>query len=314
MGISSRSPLLGYNHNVRYRGRVFHVQTEDSGPSNPHLFTHLFFEGSILATKKCDYDGSADEDQVRGLMQGQHKQILKDLKQGAFDDKIAAFFLSRGEAFDLVEAALPGEVQTRQAEPAPPPSPETLVPAPISEQQAPATPVLDLDAIHAPTPLVQAPEPIQPHPSEPIQPHPVITPYPLRRQTREIASPFAPTRPSAVAARPVAPAVVVQRRVVVGAHPTPAPVPAPSTRVRVRRPASATPYVVREGSHPNLVAARQPAPAASSPQPSAPLPPSADPRVAAPPPPPARPGAQAGNQSLDDVILAYLSQGENKGG
>src|SRR5262245_15314083 len=24
-----RSPVLGYNHNVRYHGRVFHVQTED---------------------------------------------------------------------------------------------------------------------------------------------------------------------------------------------------------------------------------------------------------------------------------------------
>src|ERR1051326_2938636 len=42
-----RSPLLGYNHNVKYRGRIFHVQTEDSGPANPRLFTHLYYEGTI---------------------------------------------------------------------------------------------------------------------------------------------------------------------------------------------------------------------------------------------------------------------------
>ncbi len=311
MGTSSRSPLLGYNHNVRYRGRVFHVQTEDSGPGNPHLFTHLFFEGSILATKKCDYDGSADEDHVRGLMQGQHKQILKDLKQGDLDDKLTAFFAHRGESFDL-DAAASGEMPGRQAEPIQPqpaPSPAAVEPT-AGQPPAPSAPVLDLDAV--PTP-VSAPDPAQPDtavaPPEPAQPHPIVpTPVPSRRATREIASPFAPTRPGAVAARPVAP-VVVQRRVVVGgAHPTPVPPTAPSLRVRVRRPASATPYVVREGSHPNL-AARQ---AAASSQPAAAMA-NPEPRVAAPPPPPARPSAPAGNQSLDDVILAYLSQGENKG-
>jgi hypothetical protein len=25
------SPLLGYNNNVRHKGKVFHIQTEDSG-------------------------------------------------------------------------------------------------------------------------------------------------------------------------------------------------------------------------------------------------------------------------------------------
>ena len=39
--MAKRSPILGYNHNVRYRGLIFHVQTEDSGLMNPHLFTHL---------------------------------------------------------------------------------------------------------------------------------------------------------------------------------------------------------------------------------------------------------------------------------
>ena len=86
--MTKRSPILGYNHNVRYRGLVFHVQTEDSGVLSPHLFTHLFHEGVIVSTRKLVYDAGAAEDAIKALMQAQHKAVMKDLKNGAFDDKI----------------------------------------------------------------------------------------------------------------------------------------------------------------------------------------------------------------------------------
>jgi hypothetical protein len=79
---------LGYNHNVRYRGLVFHVQTEDSGLLSPHLFTHMFHGGVIISTRKLVYDAGAAEDAIKSLMQAQHKAVLKDLKKGSFDDKI----------------------------------------------------------------------------------------------------------------------------------------------------------------------------------------------------------------------------------
>ena len=60
--MAKRSPILGYNHNVRYRGLVFHVQTEDSGVLSPHLFTHLFYGGTIISTRKLVYDAGAAED------------------------------------------------------------------------------------------------------------------------------------------------------------------------------------------------------------------------------------------------------------
>lgn len=84
-----RSPILGFNHNLRHGGRVFHVQTEDSGVANPRIFTHLFHEGVIIATKKYDYDAEADGDIVKSLMQAQHKAVLRELKDGRFDEKIA---------------------------------------------------------------------------------------------------------------------------------------------------------------------------------------------------------------------------------
>lgn len=88
VSVVKRSPILGYNHNVRYRGLVFHVQTEDSGVQSPHVFTHLFHGGVILSTRKLVYDAGASEDVIRSLMQAQHKATLKELRRGQYDDKI----------------------------------------------------------------------------------------------------------------------------------------------------------------------------------------------------------------------------------
>jgi hypothetical protein len=86
--VAKRSPILGYNHNVRHRGLIFHVQTEDSGMKSPHLFTHLFHGGVIISSRKLVYDNGSAEEVVKSLMQSQHKAVLKDLKAGTFDDKI----------------------------------------------------------------------------------------------------------------------------------------------------------------------------------------------------------------------------------
>ena len=65
--MKARSPLLGYNHNIRYNGRLYHVQTEDSGVNNPHIFTHLFHGGTILASHRSDYDPTHDDGSAIGM-------------------------------------------------------------------------------------------------------------------------------------------------------------------------------------------------------------------------------------------------------
>lgn len=86
--------IPGFNHNVKYKGRVFHCQTEDSGIGNPHIITHLFVGGNILATKKTSYADivKADrlEEVVTELMKEQHKELIKKLVSGSFDDSIEA--------------------------------------------------------------------------------------------------------------------------------------------------------------------------------------------------------------------------------
>ena len=83
--------VLGFNHNVVYKGEVFHVQTEDSGVSNPHIITLLYRGGVILCSKKTSY---ADilmmdnlESVVEELMKAQHKELMRRLKSGEFDER-----------------------------------------------------------------------------------------------------------------------------------------------------------------------------------------------------------------------------------
>ncbi|MEW5855424.1 MAG: hypothetical protein AB2A00_42015, partial [Myxococcota bacterium] len=86
-----RAPLMGYNHNIRHLGWEFHVQTEDSGEERPHIITHLFKSGSILATRKVVYDAADDEEKVRQLMKHQHKAVLIELRDGVLDAKIKEY-------------------------------------------------------------------------------------------------------------------------------------------------------------------------------------------------------------------------------
>lgn len=84
--------ILGYNHNVMYKGEVFHVQTEDSGIKNPHIITLLYQGGTILASKKTTYADIVTFENldmlVDELMKDQHKGMLRSLKSGDFDQKI----------------------------------------------------------------------------------------------------------------------------------------------------------------------------------------------------------------------------------
>ena len=120
--------LSGFNTNFRYRGVLFHVQTEDSGLENPHVITHLFHGGNIMASEKRDYseflgekDGEALEDAIRKLMEGLHKSMLKQLSRGEHD---AAIEQRMGpDVFRAEPASAPAEppsVTEEERPPAPP--------------------------------------------------------------------------------------------------------------------------------------------------------------------------------------------------
>lgn len=86
--------VTGVNTNFRHRGVLFHVQSEASGVKTPHILTHLFKGGDILASLKGDYSefiGSENmESQVRAMLENQHKSMLRALSRGDHDEVIVS--------------------------------------------------------------------------------------------------------------------------------------------------------------------------------------------------------------------------------
>jgi hypothetical protein len=132
-------PLLGFNNNVRHHGRIFHIQTEDSGIKHARIVTHLFADGGrIVNSTRTDYAehlGRSDlNETLRRIMREQHKAMFIRLRAGELDA--------------LVEAACGPhrDVGTRQPEPSASPSaPDRPVASP------PAAPV-SLEASTKPAP------------------------------------------------------------------------------------------------------------------------------------------------------------------
>ncbi len=89
-----RKAQMGFNNNIKSRGTVFHVQTEDSGLDAPHIITHLFADGGrVIKSHKREYGHSlAEQDDVaefvRNLMKAQHMEMVLALRDGRFDGVI----------------------------------------------------------------------------------------------------------------------------------------------------------------------------------------------------------------------------------
>ena len=90
--LSEEEMVVGFNHNIQYKGVVYHVQTEDSGLGRPNIITLLYHGGTILASRKTSYADIIKIDHlekiVEDLMKEQHKGMLRSLKAGEFDDVI----------------------------------------------------------------------------------------------------------------------------------------------------------------------------------------------------------------------------------
>ncbi len=86
-------PVLGFNNNVRHRGRIFHIQTEDSGVRFARIVTHLFADGGrIIKTARTDYAEHVEKTDVakvvRALMKEQHRAMFTALRAGELDAQL----------------------------------------------------------------------------------------------------------------------------------------------------------------------------------------------------------------------------------
>ena len=183
--MGAQSPQLGYNHNIPHRGRLYHVQTEDSGVEKAHIFTHIFYDGTIISSNKVLYreeiealDAGAEIDPVViGLMQESHKSMIKRLRRREFDEKIVS-----------VIGPHPDEEQEEAAE-AP-----AAAPAPEGEARPQRRPVPDPREVEPQGPPLT---PGKPGPTvDPSLSHPVYASQEARTQVAASAAGHGQKRPS----------------------------------------------------------------------------------------------------------------------
>lgn len=158
-----QSPLLGFNNNVKHKGRVFHIQTEDSGVKRPHIITHLFADGGrILKTTKTSYAEHVGNDDalaetVTAMMKEQHKAMFIALRDGQFDHLFDGSSSASGGGVSGSTAAVAARREVEKA-------------ATIPRMATPALPAATLGEPEAsPLVIAAAREPLEP-PATPPSP------------------------------------------------------------------------------------------------------------------------------------------------
>jgi len=126
-------PLLGFNNNVKHRGLVFHIQTEDSGIKRARIVTHLFADGGrIVRTSRTDYAEHVGREGMteilRRLMKEQHKAMFIRLRSGELDEELQDLW--GGQATTSAPDAAPPPKSDAEAVPPEPKQPPVRRPGP----------------------------------------------------------------------------------------------------------------------------------------------------------------------------------------
>lgn len=82
--------ITGFNTDIDFEGKTYHVQTEDKGLSRPILLSLVYDGGTILASKRAPYDdllsNGLDEAILAERLQKQHRTICAAIKSGRLED------------------------------------------------------------------------------------------------------------------------------------------------------------------------------------------------------------------------------------
>lgn len=80
---------FGFNTNVSVDNAIYHVQTEDRGPSHPFLDTVVYLAGRVIYKRSTPYDklaAGADEkalaQKLREQLSQQHRAVIAELEAG----------------------------------------------------------------------------------------------------------------------------------------------------------------------------------------------------------------------------------------
>lgn len=138
---------MGYNSDVRHKGVIVHIQTEDRGVNAAKIETQVFFSGTILDSRVLSYselvESSESEEQltneIQRRMKALHKYFHNQIQRSTYDHRLPIADEERDPppavevAAQLAakSAAQPQKVPVEVAKP-------VATPAPVSSDRASA--------------------------------------------------------------------------------------------------------------------------------------------------------------------------------
>jgi len=89
----------GFNTDVRVGDHVFHVQTEDRGPSRPIIDTAVYLQGRVVHRRSSSYEHLTaqlefNEDALHKRVAEQHRYVMEELRAGSLAAEIALAIVS----------------------------------------------------------------------------------------------------------------------------------------------------------------------------------------------------------------------------
>jgi hypothetical protein len=137
----------GFNHSVRYKQHVVHVQTEDSGPRHGAVVTHVFVGGRVIGRRHASYAerlGAPDLATFVGkLVYAEHRAAFRALRDGEFDEALGRLpvGIDEGRASGVVRTAVAVAGVSLSSKPPAAPASPSAPPAAVARLAGPPVPV-----------------------------------------------------------------------------------------------------------------------------------------------------------------------------
>jgi TonB family protein len=171
--------ITGFNSDIEYGGKVFHVQTEEKGLDNPVVITLVYCGGEIVTSIEASYADLIDEEltpeeEIRGRMSEQHQELIQGIRRGKFtptqmpyghdlisdrsldelvlgylEDEIVERTVRVGRVLHKLERFLTAAERAKLESEAPAEAAQVETPAEPTEVECPAEPVESEDVVEA---------------------------------------------------------------------------------------------------------------------------------------------------------------------
>lgn len=148
--------ITGFNTDIEFEGKTYHVQTEDKGLAKPVIMSLIYDRGTILASKRSPYDDlvvddSVDESVLAERLNKQHRVICAAVRTGRIEDLIRMSRNGNGAKEDAEAETSRPDVAVVETVTVAPDADEDASPIPMPMVEGDPEPImkpidLDLDA------------------------------------------------------------------------------------------------------------------------------------------------------------------------